>query len=292
MKEHAVSFGAGQNLSGILCEAAQPVPGAPAVLLWNVGIHHRVGAYRIWVDLARQLAAEGYTSLRFDLSGMGDSEPRRGPHQDDGRQQDLDEAMALVTKRTGIATFAPIGFCSGVDQLHPLGLRDRRVVAMGYVEGYHWKTTGYWLRYPLRYLRGMLWRDRLQHLGERPALQRFRRFFKPREALAIDPGKAEDAGGAGAVMFARQRPSQQQFTDDLRALRDRDVKLFFAYFGVETGVTHAGQFYEMTKIDPARSEDVKVFFLGGADHILFRTQDRALTVAGIGAWLKQSYPRA
>lgn len=36
------------------------------------------------------------------------------------------------------------------------------------------------------------------------------------------------------LVFARQRPSQQQFTDELLELRDRDVKLFFAYFGLET----------------------------------------------------------
>src|SRR5688572_9848173 len=118
MREHAVSFGAAGNLSGILCEPDQPIDGAPAVLMWNVGIHHRVGAFRIWVDLARRLSAAGFTSLRFDLSGMGDSEPRRGATEDVERQEDLDEAMAFVTKRTGLKTFAPIGFCSGIDQLH------------------------------------------------------------------------------------------------------------------------------------------------------------------------------
>ena len=286
MKEQAVSFGAGGNLSGILCEAAKPVPGAPVALLWNVGIHHRVGAYRVWVDLARRLAADGYSSLRFDLSGMGDSEPRKGTGEDEARKEDLDEAMAFVTKRTGVATFAPIGFCSGVDQLHALGLRDRRVVAMGYVEAYAWKTRGFYLRYPLRYLRGTLWRDRIEHLSERKELAPLRRFFRRKEAL---PVAAEDAGGA--EMFARRRPSQAQFAADLGELRNRSVKLFFAYFGLETGVTHAGQFHEMTGIPPG-APDVRVFFLGGADHILFRTQDRTLTVSELCAWMKHSYPRA
>jgi len=35
----------------------------------------------------------------------------------------------------------------------------------------------------------------------------------------------------------------------------------------------------MTGVEPGPS--VRLFFLGGADHILFRTQDRALTVAEI-----------
>jgi len=283
MREHAVSFGASGNLSGILCEPQRPIAGAPAALMWNVGIHHRVGAFRIWVDLARKLAAAGFTSLRFVLSGMGDSEVRRGAPEDVERKEDLDEAMAFMTKRTGVSTFAPIAFCSGIDQLHSLGLRDERIVAMGYIEGYAWRTRGFYLRYPLRYLRGTLWRDRLEHLSERKALQRFRRFLKPKEALAVDPGTAEEAAGAGASMFARHRPGQEQFAADLRTLRARDVKLFFAYFGLETDFTYSGQFVEMTGIKPDR--DVRLFFLGGADHILYRTQDRALTVAETAAWL-------
>jgi pimeloyl-ACP methyl ester carboxylesterase len=290
MREHAVSFGAGGNLSGILCEPDQPVAGAPAALMWNVGIHHRVGAFRIWVDLARRLAAAGFTSLRFDLSGMGDSETRRGAAEDVERKEDLDEAMAFITKRTGLETFAPIAFCSGIDQLHALGLREPRVVAMAYIEGYAWRTRGFYLRYPLRYLRGTLWRDRLEHLSERKELQRFRRFFEKKAALAIDPGAAEEAAGAGASMFARHRPDQAQFSADLRALRGREVKLFFAYFGLETDFSAPAQFEEMTGVRP--DHDVRLFFLGGADHILYRTQDRALTVAETAAWLKQTYAHA
>src|SRR5689334_9891890 len=109
MNEHAVSFGHSGHLSGILCEAKTPRARAPAALMWNVGIHHRIGTFRVWVDLARRLAEEGFTSLRFDLSGMGDSDVRRGP-EDVERQQDLDDAMAFVTRRTGHATFAPIAF--------------------------------------------------------------------------------------------------------------------------------------------------------------------------------------
>jgi len=194
--------------------------------------------------------------------------------------------MAFVTKRTGLSTFAPIGFCSGIDQLHALGLRDPRVVAMGYIEGYAWKTRGYYLRYPLRYLRGTLWKDRIEHLYERKELNALTRFLKPREgALAIDPEAAENAAGAG--MFARHRVTQEQFSADLHRLRDRNVKLFFAFFGIDTGFSHAGQFEEMTGVAP--SPEVQVFFLGGADHILFRCPDRALTVGEVAGWMKRNY---
>ena len=60
MKERVLVFGQKRNLLGICCEPDNLRSGnaAPAVLLWNVGIHHRVGPLRIFVDLARALADE------------------------------------------------------------------------------------------------------------------------------------------------------------------------------------------------------------------------------------------
>jgi hypothetical protein len=288
VKEQALNFGASGNLSGVLTEPDPKlaVAGAPAAIMWNVGIHHRAGTYRIWVDLSRRLAAEGYTSLRFDLSGMGDSERRPGSTGDVDRKEDLDDAMELVTKRTGLTTFAPMGFCSGVDQLHPLGLRDPRVVGMGYFEAYSWKTRGYYLRFPMRYLRTTLWKDRLTRLGSRESLGVLRPLLKGSQQLAIDPLAAQMAGGG---LFSRTPPTRQQFRSDLDALLGRGVNLFFAYFGLETGVTHEGQFEEMTGLP--QSDQLVVYFAGGADHTLYRTPDRVLTVGRVAEWMRSRWPR-
>jgi hypothetical protein len=151
---------------------------------------------------------------------------------------------------------------------------------MAYIESYVWKTRGYYLRYPMRFLRSTLWNNRFEHLSERKELRRLSGLFKQKtEQLAVDPNQAE----GGAEMFARQRPTQEQFAADLRSLTKRGTKLFFAYFGMETGFTHHGQFQEMTGMDP--SDDVRVFFLGGADHILLRVDDRALLVNEVTRWL-------
>ncbi len=268
MKEHAVTFG---PLAGVLTEPPAQRPGAPAALMWNVGINHRVGAYRIWVDLARRLSEAGITSLRFDLAGMGDSDTRKAANDDPERQLDLEDAMAFVTKRTGLQTFAPIGFCSGVDPLHALGKRDARVVAMAYVEGYAWPTLGHRVRAGLKVLRGPYWAWRLDRLQKR-------------RAHAVDPETAERAGGA--AMFSRHDPEPQAFAADVRGLLRRKVKLLFAYFGLQTDFNHEGQFEEMTGLQPGG--DLTLFYLGGADHILFRAADRALTVERIATWLSRA----
>ena len=53
--------------------------------------------------------------------------------------------------------------------------------------------------------------------------------------------------------------------------------------------SHAGQFQEMTGIAPD-GDGLRVYFLGGADHILFRVEDRALAIAEVVGWVKRAFP--
>ena len=69
--EQVVFFGPDKGLLGILSpgEAGSDV----CCLLANAGVIHRIGPHRINVKLARVLASEKIASIRFDLSGLGDS---------------------------------------------------------------------------------------------------------------------------------------------------------------------------------------------------------------------------
>ena len=95
MTERAVVFGPDQTLVGIVTSPEHaPAGGTRAVIMANIGLHHRVGPYRLYVDLARRLAARGLVALRFDLSGLGDSAPRQDTLSDIERgASDLREAM-------------------------------------------------------------------------------------------------------------------------------------------------------------------------------------------------------
>ena len=84
MSERVVTFGGQGELVGVLSQPDVVRPSAPWVLLWNTGLHPRVGPCRLNVQLARRLAALGIPSLRFDLSGLGDSAARAANAREPG----------------------------------------------------------------------------------------------------------------------------------------------------------------------------------------------------------------
>lgn len=73
---------------------------------------HKQG-YRVFVELARALAAEGFPCVRFDYRGTGDSE---GPFTDftlAGGAEDVGTAAALLRERTGAERLGLVGLRLG-----------------------------------------------------------------------------------------------------------------------------------------------------------------------------------
>jgi dienelactone hydrolase len=131
--ERPMVFGDAHPLFGIL---AQPplekrVPDRPAVLMLNAGAVHRIGPHRFYVPMARRWAELGFSVLRMDLSGIGDSpavagQPENVTYPHDG-VDDIVQAMNAL-ERAGVARrFVIVGLCSGGDLAFQLGLRDERV---------------------------------------------------------------------------------------------------------------------------------------------------------------------
>ena len=114
MKEKAVTFGPGRSLVGVLCEPKAAAEKCPAVIIMNSGVMHHVGIGRLHVRLARALAVEGITSLRFDLSMVGDSAPMvASVGLGELVQGDIDSALEEVRSTVGIDRFVLAGLCSG-----------------------------------------------------------------------------------------------------------------------------------------------------------------------------------
>lgn len=213
IRERALCFGEGRRLLGILTTPVTASPDAPAILIPNTGVDHRVGPNRLHVLIARALAEIGFPTLRMDLSGMGDSLPppagRSNSSVDDQRAA-LDELARL-----DIATrFLVIGLCSGGHDAHQLTVADPRVVGGAFMDHYAYPTSGFKQRY---------WMERLFDL------RRIGNFLR-RKFGGIGLRDKREMLGAPDVEFFTS-PSREQFEADVTAFVARGVALFFLYTG-------------------------------------------------------------
>jgi alpha-beta hydrolase superfamily lysophospholipase len=110
--EEVVQLGEG-GLTGILTRATGISRGT--VVWLNSGSEPHVGPGRAWVEYARDLALSGFTSLRMDFSGWGES-PDRGhapgrPYDPHGVDE-VAEAVGMLRER-GHERIVLAGLCAG-----------------------------------------------------------------------------------------------------------------------------------------------------------------------------------
>lgn len=131
MNEKAVRFGRSDSLVGILASAPEVATqhASTAVIFLNAGIVHRVGAGRIYVKLARQLAVAGFVTLRFDFSGIGDSPVRQdGLGFPKSAVAETQDAMEFLCREKGVRKFILLGGCSGAKIAFDTARCDARVL--------------------------------------------------------------------------------------------------------------------------------------------------------------------
>jgi pimeloyl-ACP methyl ester carboxylesterase len=274
LKERAIVFGQHRGLMGIVAEPSAVERQPVAVLLWNVGTHHRVGPFRLNVELARRLAVEGYPVLRFDLSGLGDSEPRPGAAMADHERHMLDvrEAMDWMEANAGVNRFVLVGLCSGVDSAHPLARDDARVAGAVFIDGYLYPTRGFWFR---RYHRGLI-RRWLRAVAVRLAERRIR--------------QSRELGRDERNVFDRHLPTLEEFRADVARMTDRGARVLFVNTGNVVGVFNdAEQMYE-TLGTGARRDLIRSELFPEADHLFTATRLRAELGDLISDWLRSGWP--
>lgn len=131
--EEALRFGREQDLFGVLTQPATPSRGprsGTAIVLLNVGGNYRIGPNRVYVKLARELAAAGYRVLRMDVAGVGDSRVQDGFTADnmyrDWATTDVSAAVDTLQRR-GCSRIFLMGICSGAYLAFQTALKDPRI---------------------------------------------------------------------------------------------------------------------------------------------------------------------
>jgi pimeloyl-ACP methyl ester carboxylesterase len=123
--ERPIHFGAANELFGIVSRPAGTERRKTGVLLSNSGSVARVGPNRFYVTLARIWSALGYTVLRMDLGGLGDSaapgeSPENHPYPSYATDNVAQGVAAL--RAQGVERVVVGGLCSGAHTAFHAGL--------------------------------------------------------------------------------------------------------------------------------------------------------------------------
>lgn len=233
------------KLFGVLTLPRNPGPDGTVWVLPNTGAVHRIGGHRLYVQLARRLAAQGHCVLRLDLSGLGDSPFRCGAAPDVvyGRHavDDLALAVQAVQRRWPLRSVVLLGLCAGAYHALRLVVRQAGVAQCVVVNPlvYHWhehmrledhETTVQAAYYRAKWLKRESWarllsgRSDLRQLGQVVA-------DWPRRQLE----KALTGLRSRAARAARGEPATDDLARDLRDAATHTGRLSFVFSADEPG---------------------------------------------------------
>ncbi|MGZ6059701.1 MAG: alpha/beta fold hydrolase [Myxococcaceae bacterium] len=268
--EEAVCLGDGGTMAGVLGRPAGGGTDAlPTVLFLTTASHHRIGPNRLWVRLGRALSALGLQTLRFDLTGVGDSLllPGESPTHAYSRESisEVREVMDALEQQTGAHRFILVGLCSGAYLTYHSAVDDPRVVGIVAVnpQTFTWsegdsldirqrQTLKSMRYYRKALLRGETWRKALKgelHLRELSEVLVARGWRRLRERTT-----------------AGLRREQSEVGANLRALVGRGTDVYFLFSADDEGVDALGRQAGPVVRTLSRSPHFQVEVVEGPSH--------------------------
>jgi len=277
-RERVLSLGQQADIISIITEpdsekASLPLESLPALIFLNAGVLHRVGPHRLHVSLARSLAVSGFTSLRLDLSGIGDS--RVVPGTQTFRASavaDTRTAMDEISNRCGIDHFMLIGLCSGADNALATADADPRVVGLILIDAPAYSSWQARIRMLLSRLR------RVQHVGANVR----RRLSLIQWQLKSTASAHAPADQTSTTSQGRQLPSRHEYGELLTRLLTRGVRILTIYSGaLGERCNHREQLFE---VFPRLRNRLDTEFFPRANHVFTELAQRRELMQAIGRW--------
>jgi pimeloyl-ACP methyl ester carboxylesterase len=277
-REKAVRFGVSAPLVGVMTEAAAGTNSGdrPGFVFLNSGILHRVGSCRLHVRMARALSAAGFHSMRFDFSGMGDSDQRRDalPYEESAVVE-TQEAMDHLAKTKGVRRFVLVGLCSGADMAHETAVKDPRVAGLVELDAWAYRTLGHHLRhYAPKLLDVAVWRN---SLAIRWRMMRGT-YVDPRTCVPGSEGVEIDV-----PKYVRVFPPRDRVANDLRNFVSRGIAMYNIWTGGLQEYNHRGQ-HASTFKDVPFGALLREEHLPDADHILTALPHQDYVIRSVVEW--------
>jgi pimeloyl-ACP methyl ester carboxylesterase len=312
VRETAMAFGPAPGLFGVLCgPVAPPVGARPTLVFLSPGTTPHMGDDRMWVLMARRFARMGFTSLRFDVAGVGDSSARTGdaaPVANLGQAAaDLKAALDWL-ETVGSKQFILVGYCLGAKVACNLALRDPRVTAQFLINpwrlfwsegaplrGFH--KPAYYLRAarnPTAWRRvlggaisGPVFRREARRLarGVLAALRRRISTEETRGSSASCSARAIARRGLARLeqrLFETQTPEQaaaQAAVHRIRSLAARGVNTLLIYGDSDLLLEELEEYFGLGREHLAERLNLHIRLLAGVKHSLLRRSDRDQVVA-------------
>jgi dienelactone hydrolase len=284
VREEVARFGSNRSIVAILHHAESgAAPGAPALLLANAGIVHRVGPHRLYVKLARRLAAQGHTVLRLDVSGLGDSPAAIDVVPFDASAvADVRSAMTFLENRLGVSRFVTAGICSGGKVAFDTALIDPRVVGVVPINsGLHLHSS----TQPAA-LTGLARRVRARHYWRIALFSSFRR-KSWRKALRRQLGVGDRASEMFRGLFPTWPDARGVSTEPRRRLDQllqRGVRVLHVYSEGDEWL----DYYRICarRLGVPNATAVRLEIVPAADHTFTRLWSQERLIGLVAEWLR------
>jgi pimeloyl-ACP methyl ester carboxylesterase len=275
--ERAVYVDEGRTLFAISTVLEAQPSGRPShghgVVMLNGGATSHIGPNRMYVELARRWAARGYSVLRLDLAGLGDSATRPGENGNEvyppGALADVSAAIDFLRREFAVENVTLTGLCAGA--YHALrsaisGLRVNTVLLVNPLT-FYWKQGSKLsdlqdaevMRNPGIYAEKLLsytsWR---KLMGGRVNLWRVMMIFLRRGLMTVG-SSARDLSRLLKIRLP------QDLGWELQSLASRGVRIVFLFARGDVGM-------ELLRMQggsavKAIGDRCRVHIIDGADHI-------------------------
>lgn len=287
LRERVVRFGPDDGLAGIITTRRTSHSDAlPCVVIINAGIIHRVGPNRLYVDLARTIASHGFTVLRFDLAGLGDSAPMSGAMSlDESALNDVQHAIGFLAASRGATRFLLVGLCSGANYGIRTAFTDPRVTGVIAIDPTVARTRRSTMLHFVR---------RLKHMATLRSLVTlrhpiFQRAFGGRLTIAAARAAAGQSEQRVALTSA-SRLTLAAISAALSQSLDRGTQLMLIFTG---GVNHVYN-YQAQLFDLLPDVDFRqlltLHYMPETDHTVSDVGSRRVLMASVTNWLRAVYP--
>lgn len=269
-KESVHSFGEINNLVGILSEPENIKIEDLCIVLLNSGLLHRVGPYRMHVDLAREIAEMGVSTFRFDLSGIGDSQRGGGYESDEERAVlDIRKAFDYLSKSKKYSRFVTIGLCSGADNAHAVALVDYRLIGSVMLDGPGYPNMHYVInRYGPKIFKIEPWIN----------------LFKKMKTTYMNRKYHQE-------IYTRQFEPKEHVEKDILSMTNRGVELLYIYSGGSGYYSHFSQFIENfpSLTVNKHGSTIELEYYKQAEHTYQNLHNRKIMFKRIMKWINNKF---